>query len=123
MLARDLRQRKPPLSSGCTLGLGSVYCHKSLVPCYNYNIYLLQVKYRLDDEALREGKFRIDENTGTLFTRSGFEEDVGFSYTLNVSVNRSLITLLRSFHNNIIITPCCLICQCEVAIFNFLSCP
>ena len=38
-VARDLWQRKPPLSSGCALGLGSVYCHKSLAPCYNYNIY------------------------------------------------------------------------------------
>ena len=37
-VARDLWQRKPPLSSGCALGLGSVYCHKSLAPCYNYNI-------------------------------------------------------------------------------------
>ena len=36
-VARDLWQRKPPLSSGCALGLGSVYCHKSLAPCYNYN--------------------------------------------------------------------------------------
>ena len=38
-VARDLWQRKPPLSSGCVLGLGSVYCHKSLAPCYNYNLY------------------------------------------------------------------------------------
>ena len=37
-VARDLWQRKPPLSSGCALGLGSVYCHKSLAPCYNYNV-------------------------------------------------------------------------------------
>ena len=28
-VARDLWQRKPPLSSGYALGLGSVYCHKS----------------------------------------------------------------------------------------------
>ena len=31
-VARDLWQRKPPLSSGFALGLGSVYCHKSLAP-------------------------------------------------------------------------------------------
>ena len=31
-VARDLRQRKLPLSSGFALGLGSVYCHKSLAP-------------------------------------------------------------------------------------------
>ena len=36
-VAKDLWQRKPPLSSGCALGLGSVYCHNSLAPCYNYN--------------------------------------------------------------------------------------
>lgn len=42
------------------------------------------MKYRLDDESLREGKFRIDENTGILFTRIGFEEDVGLSYSLTV---------------------------------------
>ena len=41
-VARDLWQRKPPLSSGYALGLGSVYCHKSLAPCYNYNIYIVQ---------------------------------------------------------------------------------
>ena len=29
-VARDLWQCKPPLSSGFALGLGSVYCHKSL---------------------------------------------------------------------------------------------
>ena len=44
----------------------------------------MQVKYRLDDESLREGKFRIDESTGILFTRIGFEEDVGLSYSLTV---------------------------------------
>ena len=38
-VARDLWQHKPPLSSGYALGLGSVYCHKSLAPCYNYNIF------------------------------------------------------------------------------------
>ena len=38
-VARDLWQRKPPLSSGYALGLGSVYCHKSLAPCYNYNLW------------------------------------------------------------------------------------
>ena len=38
-VARDLRQRKPPLSSGYALGLGLVYCHhKSLALCYNYNL-------------------------------------------------------------------------------------
>lgn len=42
------------------------------------------MKYRLDDESLREGKFRIDENTGILFARIGFEEDVGLSYSLTV---------------------------------------
>ena len=31
-VARDLWQRKPPLSSGFALGLESVYCHKSLAP-------------------------------------------------------------------------------------------
>ena len=31
-VARDLWQRKPPLSLGFALGLGSVYCHKSLAP-------------------------------------------------------------------------------------------
>ena len=44
------------------------------------------MKYRLDEESIRDGKFRVDENTGTLFTRSGFEEDVGLSYSLSVSV-------------------------------------
>ena len=37
-VARDLWQHKPSLSSGYTLGLGSLYSHKSLAPCYNYNI-------------------------------------------------------------------------------------
>ena len=37
MVARDLWQCKPPVSSDFTLELGSVYCHKSLAPCYNYN--------------------------------------------------------------------------------------
>ena len=37
-VARDLRQRKQPLSLGFDLGLGSVYCHKSLALCYNYNV-------------------------------------------------------------------------------------
>ena len=32
MVARDLWQRKAPLSLGFALGLGSVYCHKSLAP-------------------------------------------------------------------------------------------
>ena len=31
-VARDLWQRKLPLSSGFALRLGSVYCHKSLAP-------------------------------------------------------------------------------------------
>ena len=31
-VARDLWQRKPPLSLGFALRLGSVYCHKSLAP-------------------------------------------------------------------------------------------
>lgn len=44
------------------------------------------MKYRLDEESIRDGKFRVDENTGTLFTRSGFEDDVGLSYSLSVSV-------------------------------------
>ena len=60
------------------------------------------MKYRLDDESLREGKFRIDEDTGTLFTRTGFEEDVGLSYSLEVSayfnsmVNPSLPSSLNN---------------------------
>ena len=33
MVARDLWRRKTLV----TLGLGSVHCHKSLAPCYNYN--------------------------------------------------------------------------------------
>ena len=37
-VARELWQHKQPLSSGYALGLESVYCHKSLAPCYNYNI-------------------------------------------------------------------------------------
>ena len=32
MVVRDLWQHKQPLSSGFALGLGSVYCHKSLAP-------------------------------------------------------------------------------------------
>ena len=35
----------PILSHICpraiALGLGSVYCHKSLAPCYNYNILII----------------------------------------------------------------------------------
>ena len=54
-------------------------------PLVILHYHLLQVKYRIDDASLREGKFRIDENTGTLFTRIGFEEDVGLSYSLTVS--------------------------------------
>jgi hypothetical protein len=53
------------------------------------------VKYRLDDESLREGKFRIDENTGILFTRIGFEEDVGLSYSLTVRESISNVEVAR----------------------------
>ena len=41
MVARDLWQRKLPLPSGCALGLGLVYCHKSPALCYNYYYILL----------------------------------------------------------------------------------
>ena len=65
------------------------------------------MKYRLDDESLREGKFRIDENTGILFTRIGFEEDVGLSYSLTVreSVSNVEIWILKAYYqdNNIIV--------------------
>ena len=54
------------------------------------------MKYRLDDESLREGKFRIDENTGILFTRIGFEEDVGLSYSLTVRESIFSISMLKS---------------------------
>ena len=37
-VARDLWQRKLPLSSGYAHRLGSIYCHKFLALCYNYNI-------------------------------------------------------------------------------------
>ena len=37
-VARNLWQRKLPLSSGFALGLGLVYCHKFLALCYNYNL-------------------------------------------------------------------------------------
>ena len=40
-VARDLWQHKLSLFSGYALGLGSVYCHKSLAPCCNYNIILI----------------------------------------------------------------------------------
>ena len=50
------------------------------------------MKYRLDDESLREGKFRLDEDTGILFTRIGFEDDVGLSYSLTV---RELVSVFE----------------------------
>lgn len=60
------------------------------------------MKYRLDDESLREGKFRIDENTGILFTRIGFEEDVGLSYSLTVreSVSNVEIWILKAYYQD-----------------------
>ena len=47
-LHRDLWWHKPPLSSGYALGLGSVYCHKFLAPCYNYNLLVPNILYDYD---------------------------------------------------------------------------
>ena len=42
-VARDLRQRKPALPSGCTLETRLVYCHKFLAPCNNCYVFCRQL--------------------------------------------------------------------------------
>ena len=62
MVARDLWQRKPPLSSGYALGLRSIYCHKSLALCYNYNIYCQNEE---SDESLLLNASRLRATNAT----------------------------------------------------------
>ena len=97
-VARDLWRRKPPLSSGYALGLGSVYCHKSLAPCYNYNI---------EHTHTHTFSQQSTHNTYFLFSNSKLRQlspspSSELSLSLSLNFNRFLLHWERNYCNIII---------------------